>query len=284
MKKENLYISLGEFGYSILLRFFIANLKDKKVSVLCRNKYQELYKDLCKVIIADDYFEQRFSKYPTSGWYPFIDRCLWHEYLNKKYRSDYEIKQLSVKIETLFMHYTRKIPIKYTNKRIEKPAIVVCSRIKYIDKENKNYECNKRNIPKSYYLTIIRKLCKKYPNYDVISIGVPEGSFNFPEIKHINFKDMVGELKTVQDTINVFNRNCVCIASQSAFSFLCFNQGVPVFTIGENEYLYTRSDLCNEGDVFYNIGGLENYGTFNIDKCCKSIEGFINDRCSLLNL
>lgn len=287
MNKKWLYISLGEFGYATLLRYHLAYLKKSNItnfSVLCDASIKDLYSDLCETIYPPLEYKKKYEKDITSGWFPFNKAREIKPYLSLLYEDKYNIRIPSVRIENLFQDQAEKIPIKYTNKRKNRFTIIVCSRVKNITTSNRIYDCNKRNIPKQAYIKWINSLCKKYQNCDIVSIGIPGGSFNFPEIKHNNFYDRVGKLKTVQDTINEFNCPCAVIASQSAFSFLCFNQHLSVFTIGENEYLYTRQDLCNEYSVFYNIGSLDNYSCFNFDNCYLEMEKYINDRYRLFNM
>lgn len=134
----------------------------------------------------------------------------------------------------------------------------------------------KRNLPEEFYIRLIRRLCKRFPELTIRTIGTKNGAYNM-EIDKLNYINWVGKSKTLQDLIDRCQSAVVAVGSQSAPPKLSLLQGVPTFIIGHQKDRHIQRDNWMNTKVgFYEIGKKE-YATFNIDDCVQEVVDFIKE-------
>lgn len=134
-----------------------------------------------------------------------------------------------------------------------------------------------RNIPKSFYITLVDILCDKFQDCVIRTIGASNGAYDIYEIKKENYVNRVGEIANLQDFIDRCQVSIAAVGGQSAPPKISLLQGVPTFMIGHERDRHVKEENWMDTKAgFYEVGK-ERYGNFNFDECIAKAVSFIEE-------
>lgn len=270
-----IYVDIGELGWSLYLSAHLKWLKkntDHSLAIITSPDRRCLYKDSADLILdVPDDFHKKFGEVKNCFGVGSPLKEGVREYFQRILPSGYIIPEgFNFGGDRGFL--SNKVvyePYAYNKQLGGKGKILIFPRFR-------NYPpFSRRNLPKLFYVKLIRILCNEFPNYEIKTIGLTSGSYNIEEIREDNFVNEVREKADLQNLIDNCRLAITAIGSQSALPKITLLQGVPTFMIGDDEFRHTNRENWLKTRVgFYNIPR-HLYGSFNFEDCISKIILFI---------
>lgn len=131
-----------------------------------------------------------------------------------------------------------------------------------------------RNLPSSFYKRLIKRLCDKYPELTIRTMGTKNGAYNMG-IRRENYINWIGKSETLQDLIDKCQDARCAIGGTSAPPKISLLQGVPTFIIGhEKARFMVRENWMGTKVDFYQIDKRA-YKMFDDPACVDAIIRFV---------
>ncbi|GAH77023.1 unnamed protein product [marine sediment metagenome] len=127
------------------------------------------------------------------------------------------------------------------------------------------------NVPKPFYITLIKTLCDEFPDHEIKTKGINSASYNIGEIKKSNYVNGVKESTDLQDTIDECQLAKVALGSQSSLPKFTLLQGVPTFIFGHDKIRLTKRENWMKTKVEYYEIAKNSYANFNFKDCISRI-------------
>lgn len=137
-------------------------------------------------------------------------------------------------------------------------------------------EIARRNLPSSFYASLIERLCIEFPALTVRAIGTNMGAYDI-NVEKTNYVNWVGKSNSLQDFIDRCQVAVVAVGSQSAPPKLALIQGVPTFMIGHQRQRHiSHENWMGTKAGFYDVAKSA-YGQIDIKDCIENIISFIKE-------
>jgi len=134
----------------------------------------------------------------------------------------------------------------------------------------------RRNLPKSFYLELIKRLCYEFPKLTIRTIGTKSGAYDIKTDK-FNYINWVGKGGDLQDVIDKCQSAITAVGGTSSLPKISLLQKVPTFIIGHERKRFTKSENWMNTKVgFYEIDRA-GYEKINIDNCIQAIIAFMKE-------
>lgn len=136
-----------------------------------------------------------------------------------------------------------------------------------------------RNLPREFYVGLIKELCACPQGVSVKTVGVPSGAYVIKEseICRTNYRNLVHKNSGVQDVIDECQGALAAIGGQSALPKLSLLQGVPTFVIGhEKKTVVEDENWMGTKVVFYQVEKF-GYSNLNIGECIETASRFVRE-------
>jgi len=273
------YIDIGELGWSLYLSAHLRWLKENtaySLAIVTSSNRRCLYQDLVDLIldIPHDFYE-KFTEEPCCfGLYPLRREEL-REYFQKMLPFGYVIPgRFNFGCEYNFLQ--NKViykPYEYSKKLEGKKKILILPRYR------KHAIMSYANVPKSFYITLIKVLCDEFSDYEIKTRGLNPGSYNIlnDEIRKSNYLSGVREDASLQDTIDECQLAKVALGSQSSLPKIALLQGVPTFIIGHERDRHARRENWMNTKVEYYEVAKDSYANFDFKDCLSKIMNFTRE-------
>ncbi|HDY86904.1 MAG TPA: hypothetical protein ENH82_02175 [bacterium] len=137
---------------------------------------------------------------------------------------------------------------------------------------------NNRNLPRTFYVGLIDRLCGEFQDCLIRTIGTKKGAYDITEveIERHNYSNFVG-WTSIEDLIWRTQFAIGAVGSQSFPLKLSLLQGVPSFVIGHEKFRHVRSENWMKTRVgFYEIGR-DGYNDFYSEDCIDKIVKFLKE-------
>jgi len=175
----------------------------------------------------------------------------------------------------LFVPCTKFIykPYKYSKKLGGKRKILILPRCR------KNPVMSYANVPKSFYITLIKVLCDEFPDYEIKTRGLNCGSYSIwnDEIRKNNYLNGVRDNADLQDTIDECQLAKVALGSQSSLPKITLLQGIPTFMVGHQKDRHIGyENWMNTRAGFYEVAK-NSYADFDFGDCLSKIVNFTRE-------
>lgn len=269
------FIDVGELGWSLALSAYIRWLKRNaysKIAVISFPDRRCLHEGIADhVIDVPDVFGKKYNlqfqdcfRLRYVGWNEL--KAFFLPYIPKGYR----IPDYKEYPHYIFSNNRIYEPYKYSKPPENGGEIMVFPRYR---------PGVRRNLPRSFYLSLIKQLCNEFPKLRVRTIGTIDGAYNM-KTKYIdkpNYLNWVGMDEDIQDMINKCQSAVVAVGGQSGPLKISLLQGVPTFIIGHQQTRHTKEENWMNTKVgFYEIEK-RGYAKINVDKCINEAVAFVRE-------
>lgn len=273
MKKLAL-VDIGELGWSMYVNAHIRWLKQQgevSVAIITYPDRRCLYEGLADVVI--DAPAEFYKLYDTQRQNCLGIQKILPDYLKRFFTpylpAGYSIPEDFI-IGCKWRYGDRLIfePYKYSEKLEGGQEILVFPRFR------QGGWYSYRNLPESFYMQLISKLCDEFPRLTVRTIGTAMGAYDIGVNKpnYINYRGKNGSL---QDMIDRCQTAVAAVGSQSGPPKIALLQGVPTFMIGNQRHRHMEGENWMGTSVgFYQVSG-DDYSKVNAGECIKEILSFI---------
>lgn len=271
------YVDIGELGWSLNLSAHLTWMKkntNSRLVVITSPDRKCLYKKTADLIlrVPRDFYEQFKGKQSCLGLYPPVKEKLW-EYFQEILPFGYVLSSdFSFNCSSKFFISKKLIyePHEYSRKLDGRKKILIFPRFR-------DYPPFKaRNLPKLFYIKLIKTLCDEFPYYEIKTIGLNSGSYDINEIKKNNYTNGIKKKADLQKLIDECQLAVAAIGSQSALPKIALLQKVHTFMIGHDKERHTeRENWLNTRAGFYAIP-TKSYHKFDFDACINNISSFMN--------
>jgi len=280
VKKEKMkiaFVDIGELGWSLYLSAHLKWLKkntDYSVTIITSPDRKCLYKDSTDLIldIPHNFYKKFKGEQSCFGLCSPIREEL-RGYFQKTLPSGYMIPE-GFKFGCDRRFLSNKVVYKpYTyNKKLEgKKKILIFPR------HRSSLPFSRRNLPKSFYISLIEILCDEFHDYEIETIGLTSGSYNI-EVDKDNYTNKVREKVDLQDVIDECQLAVNAIGSQSVLPKIALLQGVSTFMIGHQQDRHiNKENWLKTNAGFYEVAK-NSYSNFNFKKCISKIILFIKEK------
>ena len=266
------FVDIGELGWSLLLSAHTRWLKRQGQPVALTMTYSDrmcLYKGL-----ADDVqpvpasFNQKFGHGIASGFgLEGITANQMRAYFNNILAPEYFVSDK--------MSF-RCVPPRFRSETIFEPYSYKRNKILVFPRYRNSVT---RNLSKTFYISMINRICDEFPDCLIKTIGTANGAYNIDEISKNNYINWIGKSESLQDLIDSCQSAIVAIGSQSAPPKISLLQGVPTFIVGHERERHINTDNWVKTKVeFYEIRAREEaYSNFDFADCIDKIVDFIKE-------
>lgn len=238
------FVDIGELGWSLLLslhiRWFRKN-SHHSLAVITLSDRKCLYEGLVDLMIdvpKDFYTRFDITKQDLLGLYGTSSEELKRYFENYIPEGYVWFPELAIGGNPGFKKWHRIYePYKYSRKLTGKKEILVFPRCRMGLKQFRY-----RNLPKGFYIHLVRELCASFPDYTVRTMGVHYGAYNIKEVKQPNYINAVSEESPLQNLIDLCQLAVAAIGVQSAPPKITLMQGVPTFMIGHEGTRHAQID------------------------------------------
>ena len=248
------FVDIGELGWSLYLSAHLRWLKantDHAIAIITSPDRKCLYRDSADLIldVPDDFYEKFKGEQNCFG----IDS--WGKEELKKYFEKGLPPGFTIAENAIF-NWNRKFienktiykSYEYSKKLRGKKKILVFPRYR----EHPRF-CY-RNLPKLFYIELIKFLCDKFPKYKIKTIGLNSGSYNIVEIKKHNYVNGVKGNADLQDLIDECRLAVAAVGGVSSLPKISLLQKVPTFVIGFQKNRFTTDENWAKTKIgFYEI-------------------------------
>jgi len=285
MKK--MYVDIGELGWGLYLSAHLRWLRentDYSLAIITSSDRKCLYKDSVNLIldVPHDFYEKFKGERNCFGLSHSSKKSL-KEYFRKTLPPGYVIPgyfNFGGDYNFLLNKVIYK-PYKYSKKLEGKKKILIFPRYK------RHPSMSYANLPRSFYVELIKILCNKFPNYEIKTKGLNSGSYVIwnDEIRKNNYLNGVGENTDLQDTINECQLAITAVGGVSSLPRISLLQKVPTFVVGHQKKRFTEDDNWTKTKVgFYEVASgirsrsylRDSFTKLNFKKCIDKIILFIN--------
>lgn len=268
-----MYVDIGELSWGLYLSAHLRWLKentDYSLAICTLPDRKCLYKDSADLIldVPHDFYEE-FREEQNCFGIGFPLRGGLREYFQKMIPSGYVIPEnfnLNGKRGFLLNKVIYK-PYKYNKKLEGKKKVLLFPRYRNCQ------GINRANLPRSFYIELIKTLCDEFPDYEIKTRGLSYGSYIIwnDEIKKNNYLNGVRENADLQDMIDECQLAIAAVGGISSLPRLSLLQKVPTFIIGHQKRRLTEDDNWLKTKVgFYEIGK-NSFSKFNFEECINEI-------------
>ena len=271
----NLYPDIGELGWSLYLYGYL-NKKwedgDRDFSVVTLKDRRSIFDNIgCQVFYTNLTDRLRNAAQDGFGLFGIPDSEL-REYFNTCGHAGEQIAP-----EFRFgchRFFDGKMKFKPLKVEISIPV----NRILIFPRKRTSQHHSFRNLNKSFYVELIKQLCAKYTNHLVESIGVPGGAYEIGEKNMpLNFRDLVGNITTIQTLIDICSTASVAIGGTSAPPKISMLQGVPTFLLGHEKRRFMVDDNWMRTKAGFYEFGKDEYQSFNESEAIEAVLKFVKD-------
>ena len=272
-----MYVDIGELGWSLYLSAHLRWLKkntNHSLAIMTSADRKCLYRESTNSIIniPDDFYRFFKAEQDCFGLHR-VPNVELKNYFKGKIPLDYIIPEyfnFNCDCRVLLNKVIYK-PYKYTEKLKGKRKILIFPRYR----NHPAFRC--RNLPKSFYIELIKILCNKFPDYGIKTIGLNSGSYNIEEIRKNNYVNGIKKKADLQDMINECQLAVGAIGSQSAPLKLTLLQRISTFMIGHEKNRHTKEENWMRTRAgFYEIAK-NSYANFSFKECIGNIVSFIKE-------
>jgi len=287
---KDIYLDIGELGWSLYLSAHLRWLKargKKADAVMTLPARDCLYEGLVKKIFHAHWKYKEallLQDQECFGFYGLPGYKL-RAYFNAKVPAGYEIPESQpldsmsrediFKGEMIFEAYPYKDKtLNSLSKTIAMKEILVFPR--YRDA----YPFSIKNLPKTFYASLISKLCDEFPKYTIRTMGTKEGAYNITYkydelgVAKSNYINHVGKTPTIQALID----RCQCavgaVGSQSAPPKIMLLQSVPTYMIGHTRKRHQEEENWGKAKCGFWEIGFGDYNKFYSWECIEEIVEF----------
>lgn len=117
-----------------------------------------------------------------------------------------------------------------------------------------------RNLPKDFYISLVDRLCKRFPTLKITSVGKKGGAYDLSELTNENFENRVSDKTSLEDVVELCSQAVVAIGSQSSLPLISMLQGVPTFVIGHDENrLMIEENWMKTTASFYKVADYKSF-------------------------
>jgi len=269
------FVDIGELGWSLYLSAHTRWLKRQDQSVALTMTFSDrmcLYEGLADDVRAvPSNFNQKFGHGVASGFgLQQITADQMRGYFNNILTPEYFVSgKMSFRcVKPIFSGQVIFEPYPYKANHSDKSEILVFPRYR---------NSVTRNLPKTFYISLINLICDEFSDYFVRTIGTANGAYDIDEVRRSNYINYVGKSESIQDLIDSCQSAIVAVGGQSAPPKISLLQGVPTFIIGHERERHINSDNWMRTKVgFYEIRG-DSYNNFNSANCMDKIIDFIKE-------
>ena len=269
------FVDIGELGWSLLLSAHTRWLKRKGKPVALTMTFfdrMSLYEGLADEVRAVPVnFNQKFGYSIASGFgLEQITTSQMRAYFNEALAPQYFVSaKMSFRcVKPIFSGQLIYEPYPYKANHSDSSEILIFPRYR---------DSVKRNISKSFYISLINLICDEFPDYFVRVIGTANGAYDIDEVRKNNYINCVGKSESIQDLIDSCQSAIVAVGSQSAPPKISLLQGVPTFIMGHERRRHVTNDNWMGTKVaFYEIRG-DSYDNFDSADCMNKIIDFIKE-------
>jgi len=269
------FVDIGELGWSLLLSAHTRWLKRQGQPVALTMTFSDrmsLFEGLVDDVrsLPTD-FNQKFGHGIASGFgLEGITANQMRAYFNEALAPEYFVSpKMSFRcVPPHFRSETIFEPYPYKANHSDNSEILIFPRYR---------DSVKRNISKSFYISLINLICDEFPDYFVRTIGIANGAYDIHEVRKSNYVNYVGKSESIQDLIDSCQSAIVAVGSQSAPPKISLLQGVPTFIMGhERKRHVTNDNWMGTKVAFYEIQG-DSYDNFDSADCMDKIIDFIKE-------
>ena len=269
------FVDIGELGWSLILSAHTRWLKRQSQSiplVMTFSDRMSLYEGLADDVRAvPSNFNQKFGYGVASGFgLQQITADQMRGYFNNILAPEYFVSgKMSFRcVKPIFSGQVIFEPYPYKANHSDKGEILIFPRYR---------NGVERNIPKTFYISLINLICDEFSDYFVRTIGTANGAYDIDEVWKSNYINCVGRSESIQDLIDSCQSAIAAVGSQSAPPKISLLQGVPTFMIGHERRRHIGAENWMDTKVgFYEIGG-RSYDNFDSADCMSRIVDFIKE-------
>jgi hypothetical protein len=285
---REIWLDLGELGWSMYLSAHLRWLRQqgkKAEAVMTLEGRECLYEGLVKNIFSLHWKDKKGMEPDCFGFYGLPDHKL-RAYFNAKVPAGYQLSETQpltgwswmeiFKNEMIFEPYPYKDKsLNNLSKIIAMKEILVFPRYR----EAKPF-CYK-NLPKTFYVILVMRLCDEFPKCTIRTMGTKEGAYDITkeEIGRCNYINHIGKTPTIQALID----RCQCalgaVGSQSAPPKIMLLQNVPTFMIGHTRKRHQEEENWGKAKCgFCELGtSIDSYNKFHSWDCINEIVKFFKE-------
>lgn len=271
------YVDIGELCWGLYLSAHLRWLKentDYSLAIITSHDRKCLYKNSVDLILdtPPDFYKRFGGKGNCFGVGSPLRKGL-KEYFQRMLPPGYTIHEnFNFNCDRRFL--LNKVvykPYKYIKKLEGKKKILIFPRYR-------TYPAfSYANLPKSFYIELIKTLCDEFPNYEIKTRGLNYGAYSIwnDEIGKNNYLNGVRENADLQDIIDECQLAVVAVGGISSLPRFSLLQKVPTFIIGHQKKRLTEDDNWLKTKVgFYKIGKYS-FSKFNFEECIDEIVLFV---------
>jgi hypothetical protein len=140
-----------------------------------------------------------------------------------------------------------------------------------------------KNLSKTFYVSLISKLCDEFPDYTIRTMGTREGAWNItydysdPGVAKPNYINHVGKTPTFQALIDRFQVAIGTVGSQSFTPKLALLQGIKSFMIGHTRKRHQEEENWGNAECGFWEIGIRDYNKFYSWECIEEIVEFFKE-------
>lgn len=137
-----------------------------------------------------------------------------------------------------------------------------------------------RNLPKDFYVDLIRNICQEFPGHTIRTMGISEGAYVIDEISNKNYVNDVKEGASLQEVIDRCQIAIGAVGGTSSLPKLTLLQGIPTFIIGHEHKRFTERENWGDSKVAFFEIAKYSYNSFRYgDPCANAIIRFLKEAC-----
>jgi len=236
-----LLADIGELGWSLYLSAHAAWLKAHKGADILVYTFPDracLYRDSARIKKVPRSFHKSFGNHPQTCFGRYgVEPDRLRTYFEALAPKDYSFPEyFNFSCDWFFLGKMIHKPY-FARRRVRGPGILVFP----------TYRTHPlvawRNLPKNFWIDLIRKLNRHFPECKITALGTKEGAYDLSECKTIKeFKNLVGKTGSLQTVIDFCEEAAAAIGSASSLPKLALHQGVPTFIIGHERQRDTERE------------------------------------------
>lgn len=280
---DDAYFDIGEIGWSQYIAGhvrYLAEVKKRKVAVVCHPHKRVLYRQSATLVLPiPDEWNKKFSHTEVEGFHLYnpenntkmtnlqnISKLIREAYPGLPFRFNYS-KWVDSRIMAPYFHK----PEILDEAKIDGDCIIIFPRWR-------PSKFASRNIKKEIWISMVNKICERYPHMKIVSVGSPGGSLTLNGIiNHANFIDLVpyDNLKTLDILVGLCNTGQAKVTFGNVtgpikMAMVC---GTPSFIFGykkERNRLTREENYCNVDcgyyDCYFPPNGNELKDSFDVNE------------------
>ena len=288
---KEIFLDIGELGWSLYLSAHLRWLKTQGKladAVMCLPGRECFYEGLVDKIFQLEW-KRRAERLAQDcfGFYGLPDHKL-RAYFNARVPAGYQLSEeqplTGFSWKDIFKDEMIFEPYPYKNKSLAKLSETIAMKeILVFPRYRDAFPFSVKNLSRTFYVSLISKLCDEFPDYIIRTMGTKGGAWNItydysdPGVAKPNYINHIGKTPTIQALID----RCQCavgaVGSQSAPPKIMLLQGVPTYMIGDSRKRHQEEENWMETRCGFWEIGIQDYNKFYSWECIEEIVEFFKE-------